>query len=237
MNLGNPNGCEIQDDRQRIQANYERLQAAIGCAGADRCWVHQVHGAGVVTVTAGQPFNNAIKADALVSDDPARVLSVRVADCVPVLLATANGQRVAAVHAGWRGLIAGVVPAAVREMRRVTGEIPLLAAIGPCIGYDAFEVGSEVLAEFDRVFGKNAPLRRTTADKGQTDKGQTGKGYVDLLAAIRLQLLTSGVADAAIDITDRCTHRDADEFFSHRREHGVTGRMAALIAPASSGMF
>src|SRR4051794_26181302 len=114
MNLGNPNGCAVQDDYENIWANYRLLQQAAGCGGErELCRVHQVHAAGVVRTRAGEPFDNSAKADAIVSDDAARVLSVRVADCVPVLLATADGRTVAAVHAGWRGVIAGAVPAAV----------------------------------------------------------------------------------------------------------------------------
>ena len=229
MNLGNPNGCDARDDYENVWANYRRLQAAAGC-GAERelCRVHQVHGGGVVRARPGRPFDTAAKADAIVGDDPARVLSVRVADCVPVLLATADGRAAAAVHAGWRGVIAGVVAAAVGELLALRDGLPehtaasLLAAIGPCIGGGAFEVGPEVLAEFDRAFGAEAPARRRP----------DGKGYVDLRAAVRLHLVRAGVADGQIDTTDRCTHRDADEFFSHRRDNGVTGRMAAIISPA-----
>ncbi len=78
-----------------------------------------------------------------------------------------------------------------------------------------------MLAEFHRAFGADAPIR-TRPD---------GKGLVDLRSAVRLQLLRAGLTDDHIDTTDRCTYRDRDEFFSHRRENGVTGRMAAIIAP------
>lgn len=223
MNLGNPNGCDVQDDYENVWANYRLLQAAAGCGGLELCRVHQVHGAAVVRVRRGEAFDASAKADALVGDNPGRVLSVRVADCVPVLLATADGKVVAAVHAGWRGVIAGVVGVAVRAVTDLAGAAgPVVAAVGPCIGGDAFEVGPEVLAEFRRVFGPEAPAR------GRAD----GKGWVDLRAAVRLQLLAAGVTADRIDTTDRCTYRDAGEFFSHRRENGVTGRMAAIISPA-----
>jgi copper oxidase (laccase) domain-containing protein len=256
MNLGNPSGCDVQDDYENVWANCRRLMEASGCGAArELCRVHQVHGPAVVRVRRGEPFDCGTKADAIVGDDPGRVLSVRVADCVPVLLATGDGSTVAAVHAGWRGVIAGVVPAAIQEMlgssdgsvrsadpdpandvpafrpdcplqRAVCGERhapapdeTILAAVGPCIGSEAFEVGPEVLAEFDRVFGAAAPVMRLP----------DGKGLVDLRRAIRLQLIAAGVTDDRIDLTDRCTYRDADEFFSHRRDKGVTGRMAAIV--------
>ena len=167
------------------------------------------------------------EADALLSRLPGRAIGVRVADCAALLLACPHTGAVAAVHAGWRGVVAGVVPAAIREMlgdgsdpaARSTGTI--IAAIGPGIGGEAFEVGPDVLAEFRRAFGADAPVR------GRAD----GKGWVDLRAAVRRQLVAAGVGTDHVDSTDRCTYRDAGEFFSHRRENGVTGRMAAIISP------
>lgn len=219
LNLGNPNGCEIQDPYERIWENYAILHHAIGADERPPCRVHQVHGAGVVRVRRGEAFDTSQKADALVSDDASRVLSVRVADCVPVLMANRDGSRVAAIHAGWRGVIAGVVAAAFGELAEGESATNYVAAVGPCIGYDAFEVGPEVLDEFARVFGRTAPTRKTP----------DGKGRVDLRQAIYRQLEGIGFTADQIDTTDRCTYQDKDEFFSHRRDNGVTGRMAAMI--------
>ena len=222
LNLGNPSGCAVQDQRDRIRENYRRLQRAAGCEDRHLCWVHQVHGDGVVRIEPGAPHDNDGKADAMVTTDPQRVVSVRIADCVPVLLACDDGRTVAAVRAGWRGVVAGVIAATIREMtdhRSSRGR--MIAAIGPAIGFDAFEVGAEVLDEFARAFGGDAPMRRR----------DDGKGHVDLREAVRRQLVAAGVDRDQIDVTDRCTYRDADEFFSHRREQGVTGRMSAIIGP------
>jgi polyphenol oxidase len=220
LNLGNPSGCDQQDDDFRIQENYRLLQQAIGCEGKSRCWVHQVHGADVENATA-EGFRSGVKADALITTRGDQILAVRIADCTPVLIADAEGVAVAAVHAGWRGVIAGVIPAALAKLGR--DPAAMTAAVGPCIGVDAFEVGAEVVAEFNRVFGDAAPVR-SLAD---------GKGRVNLAEACRLQLLHCGIRSDRIDSTDRCTFRDSDEFFSHRRDQGITGRMAALIAPRS----
>lgn len=220
MNLGNPQNAPVQDDQQNIKENYRRLQLSRGMNGMDRCWVHQVHGGDVVFVRSGHEFSSGAKADALVGDDPQRVLSVRVADCAPILMATEDGKAVAAVHAGWRGVVAGVVPNAIRELRRMS-EAPILAAIGPCISQGAFEVGPEVLDQFKQMFGTDAPI----------DSNGGGKGHVDLRRGIEIQLQSAGVTVDRIDSTDRCSYRDATEFFSHRRDRGITGRMAALIAP------
>ena len=219
MNLGNPSGCATQDPSDHLDENYRRLQRAIGCEGRQRCWAHQVHGGDVLSVSRGEPFENNQRADALVSDDPARVVAIRVADCVPILLATADGRCVAAVHAGWRGVIAGAAVAALRGMTGGGDASNILAAIGPCIGFEAFEVGPEVIGAFVKRFGERAPVRVRS----------DGKGHVNLREAVRLQLVDAGVSRDRIDTTDRCTFRDKEEFFSHRRENGVTGRMAALV--------
>jgi copper oxidase (laccase) domain-containing protein len=118
--------------------------------------------------------------------------------------------------------VAGVIQAAVKRLGEMSGENAnqFTAAIGPCIGFDAFEVGPEVLDEFRRVFGGDAPIRSSPREKG----------HVDLPRASQLQLQRAGLNADRIDITDRCTYRDTDEFFSHRREHGITGRLAAMIA-------
>lgn len=222
LNLGNPNRCDAQDDYERIWENYRLLSLAAGCSAEQKpCRVHQIHGANVARVIRGEPFDTSMKADAIVSDDPSRVISVRVADCVPILLADENGRAVAAVHAGWRGVVGGVVRAALLEMSRGGSVGGFVAAIGPCIGFEAFEVGPEVLDAFANAFGPEAPCRR---------RGD-GKGHVDLREAVRRQLLAAGIPNRQIDTTDRCTYRDKAEFFSHRRENGVTGRMAAIIQP------
>jgi YfiH family protein len=216
LNLGNPSGCAAPDADDHIEQNYRRLQDACGLAGRDRCSVHQVHGPTAVVVGGGAGWDRKTQADAMVTSDPSRMLSVRVADCVPILLASAEGDRVAAVHAGWRGVIAGVIPATVARMDRPAD---LLAAIGPCIGPGAFEVGPEVVEEFRRAFGPDAPV-------GKTARGTPG---IDLRRAVQLQLLRAGLRDGRIDTTDRCTVGDRDEFYSHRRDQGLTGRMAAVV--------
>jgi len=103
---------------------------------------------------------------------------------------------------------------------RKRGEGDILAAIGPSIGAGNFEVGIEVVEEFRRVFGADAPAQLKCG----------GRAHVDLREAIVLQLRGCGFELGQIDTSDRCTFRDADEFFSHRRDGGVTGRMAAIIS-------
>jgi YfiH family protein len=179
----------------------------------------------VAHAQAGLRFDLDRQADAIVSDDGARAVSVRVADCVPVLLSSRDGKLVAAVHAGWRGIAANVIGAAVRRMVDSHARPQsMLAAIGPCIGREAFEVGQDVIAQFERIFGSAAPI--------QLREG--GKGRADLREAARLQLIAAGLLPDCIDSTDRCTVTHGEEFFSHRRDRGVTGRMAAVIAARQS---
>lgn len=224
LNLGNPNGYEQQDDPANIQSNYHLLQQAIGCENRRLVRVHQVHGQCVAQVMDAKEFRFETQADALITSDPAACLSVRVADCVPVLLAGSDGRWVAAVHAGWRGVVAGVVPAALKQLTNAGNIAPsqVMAAIGPSISLSAFEVGDEVEDAFTSIFADQAPIRRVG----------NGKPHVDLRAGIELQLRRAGVPQSQIDTTDRCTYGDKDEFFSHRRDNGITGRMAAIIASA-----
>lgn len=191
-------------------------------AGVPReaCALRQVHGAVVLdadVLHAEGPWPDERPAgDALVASHPDRRLLVRVADCVPVLVAAAGGRRVAAIHAGWRGLVAGVIPAALAALDAPSDA----AAVGPCLSLARFEVGDEVAAAF--------------AAAGLADAVRPVAGarpHVDLRLAARLQLERAGVP--AIDVSARCTWDDA-LFFSHRRDvtHGgapTTGRQAAWI--------
>lgn len=210
LNLG-PLTKGAGDDNTAIAENYRRLRRALGVERLPRVECRQVHGGEVWRPRqALVRLADAPCADAIVCDVPGRLLVIRTADCVPVLLAC--DDQVAAVHAGWRGVVADVVPHAVAAMRG-----PVTAAIGPAIGVEHFEVGPEVAAAFE-AHGLGEAV----------DHGRGDKPHIDLVRAVTAQLQRAGVAE--IDTTDRCTYRDAGEFFSHRRDAGVTGRMAAVIA-------
>lgn len=178
--------------------------------------LRQVHGARVVEVAQGAgPHRVVAEADAAITNVPGVLLAVRTADCVPVLLAASGA--VAAVHAGWRGIVAGVVPAAVRALSERAGVPPssIVAAIGPHASVEGYETGPEVV---DALVATGLPRERIAR------MGPSGREHSDLGAAVDLQLLGSGVKR-----TERvagCTLRDA-ELFSHRR--GQTGRQAAII--------
>lgn len=215
------------DQYETVVENFRRLAWAIGCGSRRTICIWQVHGRDVCIwpeqardVTPGDPTTVVAQADALATADADVLISVRVADCVPVLLADREGGAVAAVHAGWRGVTANIIQATLSTMRDRFGVQPsqIIAAIGPCISTAHFEVGFEVAAAFDEAKLGEAVHR-----------GHEPRPHVDLQHAIALQLERAGVSASRIDRNDRCTYRDGDEFYSHRRDAGRTGRMAAII--------
>lgn len=232
LNFGNPSDLtpDRRDPPTNIHANLGLVLGAIEAPGREIVQMHQVHGGDVKAVRPRHPSHDGptqTRADGIVTNDPARALAVRVADCAPVLLTSTDGYVVGAVHAGWRGVIAGVVPAAVAAMREM-GADEIVAAIGPCIGTSCFQVGPEVAAEFRSAFGPTT--RHVLPDPDTSDRS-----LVDLKGALREQLLKAGVA--GVDVLPHCTVTSEDEesgaplFFSHRRDNGLTGRMIGIIGP------
>ena len=226
LNLGNPGenarpgNCPL-DEQANIDTNFRRLRQTIHCEAHALLTVRQVHGCGVLDVT---PETSApAEADAMVTDQRQALLAIRVADCVPILLATEDGRAVAAIHAGWRGLVAGVIARTVAHLAQRSDARPetLRGAVGPAIGLDRFEVGHEVAQAFVDA-GLGAAV---SAEHGH-------KPHVHLGGAAMHQLKAAGLCGTHLDETDRCTFRDAAEFFSHRRDLGCTGRNAAVIATA-----
>jgi YfiH family protein len=159
------------------------------------------------------------QADALVTDVPGLAVSVRVADCLPLLLADRRGRAVAAVHGGWRSLAAGIVGRTLDGLARRYGVAAedCLAALGPALGPCCFEVGEEVAA----IFAHLTP-RAVHRPAGRRPR-------VDLGAVARLQLQAAGVPAEQIEGLDRCTACHAGEFFSHRRDQGRTGRLVGAV--------
>jgi YfiH family protein len=187
--------------------------------------IKQVHGARAVRAedVAGA---SGLEGDAIVARaGPAGrgvAVGVRVADCVPVLVADRASGSVAAIHAGWRGVVGGVIRAGVELLeegevveRLARGEV--VAAIGPCIGACCFEVGRDVAAQIGFV------VRR-----------EGDKAYVDLRAAVRSQLRALGLPDACIDDVPGCTRHEPERFHSYRRDGAHSGRMLAAVVSRSA---
>lgn len=167
-------------------------------------------------------------ADACVTDCPGAPLSLTVADCVPVFFHDPVRKAVGLAHAGWRGTVTRIVGNTVRALVEQYGSRPedIRVGIGPSIGPDSFEVGSEVMEEFGAAFPRHPELLRTHPD---TDSARQGKGFIDLWSANRVAALEAGVLDGNIQISGWCTYLHPELFFSHRRDKGRSGRLIAAI--------
>lgn len=203
------------------QADYSNLAKAMGVARADLVTVSQLHGREVAVVAAGTPHSPATGADAIVSTDAARAIAVRIADCVPILIADAGGCAVAAVHAGWKGTAAGVAKTAVERMEELGASAStFIAAIGPSIGPCCYQVDARVRDTF----------LAATPDAAEwfTEDGP-GHWRLDLWQANADLLAAAGVPAHAIHVARLCTAHNPDVCFSYRREGPRTGRLVAAI--------
>jgi len=207
LNLGD----HVNDDPDRVLRNRALLREACGLP-AEPLWLRQVHGTEVVDALKAMP---GVEADGAHTDTAGVVLAVLTADCLPVFLCDRRGAKVALLHAGWRGLSAGVIENGVRAL-----DMPrsgLLAWLGPAIGPESYEVGDEVRAAFvGNDFGTADAFRERAP----------GRWHADLYTLARRRLNVLGVD--AVYGGGSCTFRDAARFYSFRREP-QTGRMASLI--------
>ena len=201
--------AHVGDDPAAVAENRRHLRERFRLP-AEPAWLEQVHGSSLVNAArVGAPA----QADGSYATAPGAVCAVLTADCLPVLFCSEDGQRVAAVHAGWRGLAAGVLEAALDAL----GPGDYLAWLGPAIGPVAFEVGPEV---------RNAFLSYQPAAAAAFQETRPGHWLADLYGLARLRLAARGVD--AVYGGEHCTFREAGRFYSYRRD-GVTGRMASLI--------
>ncbi len=205
------------DDPGAVQRNFEAVANAGGFELSQLVRVRQVHGAVVLNARQVGPEAEADGLWCARADGPC-VVGVLTADCVPVLLADRQGRAVAAIHSGWRGTVAQVVPNAVRALEQA-GVAPaqIVAAIGPCIEQAAFEVGPEVAEQFDDAF---------------VERGRWPKPHIDLVGVVRAQLRTVGVPEASIERVGACTHAHPERYFSYRRDGAGIGQMMSFIGLA-----
>lgn len=208
-------GAHVGDAPLHVAENRARLGALLPAAPI---WLNQTHGVNVLRLGAKCASSHApVEADASVTGTINTVCAVMVADCLPVLFCVDEGSRVGAAHAGWRGLLSGVLERTVEALGCAPTEV--MAWMGPAIGADAFEVGSDVFDAFTSASGGDAAAFRPIAER-------PGKYFADIYALARWRLQRAGVTK--IFGGQFCTVSDKTRFFSYRRD-GQTGRMAALI--------
>ena len=214
LNLGLSSG----DAFEAVEANRDRVLAALGFARGDVCAFHQVHGHRVLD---GSPSWFVEQADAATSATPGRLLVVSVADCLPLLFFDPGHGAIGAAHCGWRGTVQGLAAEVVRAMAERYGSRPadLRVAIGPGIQGPCYQVGPEVVGAYLQA---GFPDGVATPDVGDRHR-------LDLVAANRFVLERAGVPPARIWSAAACTHCEPARFYSHRRDAGVTGRHWAFI--------
>jgi YfiH family protein len=199
----------VGDDSERVRQNRQIVNTLLKLP-SEPVWLEQVHGNGVVVAEHGliRP-----RFDASFTEKPGIVCAVMTADCLPLLICATDGSQVAAVHAGWRGLLAGVIGNTVAAF----GERDIMVWLGPAIGPERFEVGSEV---------RDAFLLKSATSINAFKAGKNGKWLADIYQLARNELAEHGIA--RVFGGNYCTVNEAGRFFSYRREP-VTGRMATLI--------
>jgi YfiH family protein len=203
-------GDHVGDVPEAVIANRAELSAAIGVRPR---WMRQIHG--VTVCDLDRMADDDIEADAAVLRGRGQACVVMTADCLPVLLCAADGSVVAAAHAGWRGLLDGVIEAAVGAMQVPPADVR--AWLGPAIGVLAFEVGPEVREAF---------VARDAGAQLAFAPSPSGRWLADLAGLARQRLAAFGVNDVCGG--GECTFLDVERFYSYRRD-GITGRMATLI--------
>lgn len=216
-------GASIGDDLHAVKENHSRVYQALDVDGdrAASCWL--VHSVDTLVVTEEYRRNGRLqKADAIITDQLDTPLVMRYADCVPLLLYDRAKRAIGLGHAGWRGTVKGMASSIVRMMQKTYGskadEIEVV--IGPAISRRNYRVGEEVVRQANAYFGADAGvIWRDPAN---------GAAHLDLWRANRLDLERSGVT--AIKALEICTYENTDDFYSHRRENGLTGRFAVVMS-------
>jgi YfiH family protein len=244
LNLGHTE----HDVSEAVERNRRLFMQALGASEMTLISVRQIH-SDIIHCVTGAPGDSApLAGDGLVTDTPGLLLTVRTADCYPVILADTKRRAVGVFHAGWRGTLARIVEKGVGELRRHFGSEPgdIEAAIGPGIGSCCYKVGDEVrekftsrfayadalfheTEEYDEVKRKYPMLFLTARAPGHSHELFPKAIHLDLAEANRRQLVEAGVPEANITVVGECTSCHTDRYFSHRKEQGKTGRMMAAV--------
>jgi YfiH family protein len=217
-------GGTVGDDVQAVRRNHELIYETLGVDFERTVTVWQVHGADTVLVNRPVTGRRWIaKADAMMTDQPGLALVMRYADCTPILVYDPVKRAIGIAHAGWRGTVQGMAANLVQAMHDAYGSRPadMVAAVGPAIGPDRYQVGEEVVDAAAHYFESiDGIIRRDPHD---------GTAYFDLWEANTRDLIRAGVRAGRIEVAGLCTATRTDEFFSHRGENGQTGRFGAVL--------
>ena len=205
-------GSHVGDNPGHVDKNRSVLNNQLHLP-SNPVWLDQQHGTRVINLSSKNTNN--LQADAAFATDPGVVCAVLTADCLPVLFCDPRGKCVAVAHAGWRGLLKGVLEQSLRVIKPQTNEI--ISWLGPAIGPNHFEVGGEVRDQF---------MRKNSNHESSFQEQKSGKYLADIYLLARQILTAQGVN--AVYGGDYCTFSNKDRFFSYRRD-GQTGRMATII--------
>ena len=201
----------VDDDQNSVLANRDLLLRHYNLPSAP-VWINQTHSK--ITVNADS-ISSVVEADASYSKKPGTVCGVLTADCLPIFVCNKEGTAVGVAHAGWRGLVDGIIESLIESFDCNSED--LIVHLGPAISKLSFEVGGEVKSQY---LSKNKNFESCFVDINN-------KNYLDLYDAARVVLKSFGVS--SISGGDRCTYKESDQYFSYRRDGGQSGRMAHLI--------
>lgn len=227
MNLSYTRG----DDKEAVDENYRRIAAVLGCEVSDIVCSDQTHTVNL-RVAARQDGGKGIliprdyqDVDGLMTDEPGLVLATFYADCVPLYFVDRRRRAVALAHSGWRGTVARMGRCVTEKMREVYGTDPkdLIAAVGPSICQDCYEVSEDVADAFAQEFRKAGQKEQILREKGN------GKFQLDLWRANEIILQEAGIPAEQIQVTDLCTCHNSDYLFSHRASQGKRGNLGAFL--------
>ncbi|MDE5938385.1 MAG: peptidoglycan editing factor PgeF [Lachnospiraceae bacterium] len=232
MNLSYTRG----DQKEAVDENYRRIAAALGCSVEDMVCSDQTHTTNLRIVGRADGGKGITRAkdyhdvDGLLTDEPGVYLATFFADCVPLYFVDTKRKAIALAHSGWRGTVARMGRCVVEKMREAYGTDPadLLAAVGPSICQECYEVSEDVAAAFTAEFHKPGQEREILIPKGG------GKYQLDLWRANEIVLTEAGIPGENIQITDLCTCHNDCYLFSYRASHGQRGNLGAFLGLAAN---
>lgn len=227
MNLSYTRG----DRKEAVDENYRRIAAVLGCSVEDIVCSDQTHTTNLKVVGRGDGGKGITRrrdyhdVDGLLTDEPGIVLATFYADCVPLYFVDTKHRAIALAHSGWRGTVARMGRCVVEKMRESYGTDPedIVAAVGPSICQECYEVSEDVAEAFYKEFRKEGQGQEILLAKGG------GKYQLDLWRANEIVLAEAGVLPSRIQVTDLCTCHNSAYFFSHRASHGRRGNLGAFL--------